>query len=106
MARKPRTQQTILEEARGEMSKVEFCQQLGISRPTYDKYLEGAYISLELLSYLAVDYADDWRGLMARELIISLHGAEFLPVGRLARIGESPIAIAKRNLKQDAVVTA
>lgn len=97
MARKPKTQQTILEEARGAMSKVEFCEQVGISRPTYDKYLEGRYISLQWLSYLAVDYADDWRGAMARELITSIYGAEYIPVGSIQL---SP-SLALPNLKSE-----
>lgn len=81
MAKKPETQQQIIERHRGEMSKVEFCEKLGISRPTLDKYLDGAYISLEWLTYLSVDYADDWRGALANELIAVCHGEKYIPVG-------------------------
>lgn len=83
MAKKKLTQQEIFEKWRGaqDLSKIEFCEQVGISRPTFDKYLDGAYITLEWLAYLAVDYADDWRGSMACELIESIHGEQYVPVG-------------------------
>lgn len=81
MAKKKETQQQVIERFRGEMSKVDFCEKLGISRPTLDKYLDGAYISLEWLTYLSVDFCDDWRGAMANELIVICHGEKFIPVG-------------------------
>lgn len=83
MTKKMLTRQVILEtwrDRRG-LTKSEFCEQVGISRPTLDKYLDGAYISLELLAYLAVDHADDWRGEMACELIEAVHGKQYVPVG-------------------------
>lgn len=81
MAKKPETQQQILERYRGDMSKVEFCERLSVSRPTMDKYLDGAYISLEWLTYLSVDFCDDWRGAMANELIVICHGENYVPIG-------------------------
>ena len=83
MAKKKLTQQEVLEKWRSlqDLTKSAFCEQVGISRPTFDKYLDGEYISLEWLTYLAVDYADDWRGLMACELIEVCHGEAYVPVG-------------------------
>lgn len=81
MAKKKETQQQVIERFRGEMSKVDFCEKLGISRPTLDKYLDGAYISLEWLTYLSVDFCDDWRGAMANELIVICHGEKYVPIG-------------------------
>lgn len=83
MAKKKLTQQEIIEKWRDarSLTKSDFCEQVGISRPTLDKYLDGAYITLEWLAYLAVDYADDWRGAMACDLIEAVHGEQYVPVG-------------------------
>jgi len=81
MAQKLETQQQIIERYRGELSKVDFCKQLHISRPTLDKYLDGEYISLKWLTELSVDFADDWRGQLANELIVKVHGANYIPIG-------------------------
>lgn len=63
------SQMQVLERYRGEKSKTEFCADLGISRPTLDAWLNGAEISLKLLSFLAVDHLGEWRSEMAVELI-------------------------------------
>lgn len=63
------SQMQVLERYRGEKSKTEFCADLGISRPTLDAWMRNAEISLKFLSFLAVDYVEDWRGAMAVELI-------------------------------------
>lgn len=69
MAKRKKAQGEVLERHRGDLSKIEFCAAVGISRPTYDAWLNGAEISLKFLSFLAVDHMDDWRGQLAVELI-------------------------------------
>lgn len=69
MTKKRESQQQVLEKYRGEMSKVEFCAELGISRPTFDRWLEGAEISLKSLSLMAIDHVGEWMGDMATDLI-------------------------------------
>lgn len=84
MAKQHRESQgQILERYRNtvQMPKTQFCDALDISRPTYDAWLTGAEISLKWLAYSAVDFVDDWRGALARELIRASHGDQFLPIG-------------------------
>ncbi len=82
MAKAKQTAQQILETARGEMSKDEFAEALGISRMWYHQVLTGGKeIDLKTLAWLSVDFQGDWRGKLANELIVIWHGEEYVPVG-------------------------
>jgi transcriptional regulator with XRE-family HTH domain len=77
------SQGQLLERVRDElgMSKVDFCEILGVSRPWYDKFLEGQQIDLKHLSFWAVDHAGESIGEMANELIRRTWGDAYLPIG-------------------------
>lgn len=87
---KHESQRQILERYRDavKMPKTLFCEALDISRPSYDSWLMGAEISLKTLSYLSVDFVNDWRGKLASELIRTVHGDQYLPIGSQDEVRE------------------
>lgn len=75
------SQGQILERVRGElgMTKVEFCEKLGVSRPWYDRWVEDRDVDLATLVQWVVDFEGEPVGEMAIRLLY-LHDYErFIP---------------------------
>ncbi len=93
MAKKRETHAQILERVRGEMelSITDFVLELNVmSRQWYHRILNGGEVDLKTLSFLAVDYAGEWKSKLAVELI-SLTDKRFVPCVCETEIGDAGI---------------
>lgn len=88
---KKETQIQILEQARGEreLSVIEFCAEIGISRQWYYLQRENQrdVLDLKALSFLAVDRAGTWVGDLAVRCI-RLVDERFIPCVCLTAVGD------------------
>lgn len=89
MSKRKETQAQVLERVRGEqdMTITAFAAAVGVSREWYYKILQGFQIDLKTLCVLAVDQAENWRGLLAVELI-RLGDPRFVPCTCQTEIGD------------------